>query len=747
MNKLSINTILITFFLLFSSLLKAEIVQELEINGNKRVSEETIKVYGEIKSLNSDFSQFDLDNILNNLYSTNFFEDITIKILNKKLVIDLVEYPLINEIILIGEDNTGIKKKIRDIISLKEKNSFIKNNLNNDINLIKALYSSAGYKFVKIDTKVRKIDENNFDLSIEINKGKLTKIKKIFFIGDKKIKEKRLRDIITSEENKFWKVISGNSKFSENQIELDKRLLINYYKNLGYYDVKITSSSAEITSSENVNLYFNINAGLRYIFDKFETTVDQTFDKKIFFPLEKVYKKTIGEYYSPLKIKKILEEIDKLIANNNLQFVEHDVTEQIEGDKVSLKFNILEGKKIIIERINISGNNVTNESVIRGELLLDEGDPFSNLILEKSIANLKSKNIFKSVKSEVLPGSSNDLQLINITIEEKPTGEVSAGAGVGTNGGTLAFTISENNWLGEGKIISLDFELSQESLKGQFSYINPNYDFFGNSIQYNISNQTNDKPNQGYENSIAEIGVSTAFEQYNNVYVDLGLDLLYDDLRTDSTASSSLKKQSGEFIELAARYGFTNDKRNRSFMPTDGSIIRFNQSLPIYADKPYIENLFSSSLYHSFSEDYVGSSRLFLSAINGLNDEDVRISKRKTISTKRLRGFKRGKVGPVDATDHVGGNYSSALSLDMSLPNLLPDNTNTDISFFLDFGNVWGVDYDDSIDSSNKLRSSTGLNASWLSPVGPMTFTFATNLSKATTDETETFNFNLGTTF
>ena len=214
MNKLSINTILITFFLLFSSLLKAEIVQELEINGNKRVSEETIKVYGEIKSLNSDFSQFDLDNILNNLYSTNFFEDITIKILNKKLVIDLVEYPLINEIILIGEDNTGIKKKIRDIISLKEKNSFIKNNLNNDINLIKALYSSAGYKFVKIDTKVRKIDENNFDLSIEINKGKLTKIKKIFFIGDKKIKEKRLRDIITSEENKFWKVISGNSKFS-----------------------------------------------------------------------------------------------------------------------------------------------------------------------------------------------------------------------------------------------------------------------------------------------------------------------------------------------------------------------------------------------------------------------------------------------------------------------------------------------------------------------------------------------------
>jgi outer membrane protein insertion porin family len=744
MNKFYLILVSIFFVTSFST---AEIVNQIEITGNKRVSDETIKVYADIKQVGSDFTRTDLDNILKNLYSTNFFEDVNIEINNNKLTINLNEYPLINEIVLIGEPSKKISEQIKKIISLKEKNSFIKNNLNKDVILIKKLYSSLGFKFTNINTKVRKIDENNYDIAIDIDKGNLTKIKKIFFSGDKKVKEKRLRDIIASEEDKFWKVISNNSKFNESQINLDKRLLVNYYKNLGYYDVEVTSTSAEILDSSNVNLYYSINAGNRYTFEKIETIVDSTFDKKIFYPLNKSYKKIIGEYYSPLKVKKILEEIDELIERNNLQFVEHDVKQTIENDRIKLAFNIIEGKKVLIERINIRGNNVTNENVIRGELMLDEGDPFTNLNLDKSIANIKSRNIFKTVKSEVLEGSSADLKIINIDIEEKPTGEISAGAGVGTNGGTLAFTVTENNWLGEGKKVALDFELTAESLKGQFTYTNPNYDLLGNSIQYSLTNTTNDKPDQGYENSTIGLGIGTGFEQYNNVFANLGLNLSYDDLKTDSTASDSLKKQKGQFTELSANYGFSYDKRNRSFMPTDGSIISFDQTLPIYADKPFINNIFSASVYESFTENYIGSGKLYLSAVNGLNDEDVRISKRKNLSTSRLRGFERGKVGPVDGLDHVGGNYAAALNFDVSLPNFLPESTRTDVSLFLDIGNVWGVDYSDTLDESSKIRSSTGINASWTSPVGPMTFTFATNLSKATTDVTETFNFNLGTSF
>ena len=262
-----------------------------------------------------------------------------------------------------------------------------------------------------------------------------------------------------------------------------------------------------------------------------------------------------------------------------------------------------------------------------------------------------------------------------------------------------------------------------------------------------ISTTSNDKPDQGYENSTVSTGVNTSFEQYKNVFAKLGVSASYDDLRTDSSASASLAKQSGEFTEIATTYGFSFDGRNRTFMPTKGSIIDFDQTLPVYADKSYISNTLKFSKYTSFTDNIVGAGKLFLTNINGLNDDDVRLSKRKSLSTSQLRGFEKNKIGPIDGKDHIGGNYAAALNLEANLPNFLPESTRTDISLFLDFGNVWGVDYDDTIDESNKIRSSTGVAASWTSPLGPMTFILSTNLSKASTDETESFNFNLGTTF
>ena len=740
-------TKILIIFITFTSISYAEIIKGIKITGNERVSEETIKVYGAIDEGKTDYSKQDLDKILKNIYETNFFKNVSVEIKNQFLIIDLEEYPVINQLVLLGEKASRIKEQIKKIIKSKEKSSFIQNNLIDDINTIKSLYSTIGYNFAEVTTKVKELDAKNLDLIFEINRGEITRISKISFLGDKKIKEKRLRDIIASEENKFWKFITRNTRFNENLINLDKRLLVNYYKSIGYYDVKVTSSSVQVQDTKNVNIVYTIDAGQRYTIKKITTNVDSVFSKQLFFPLEKIYNKYVGDYYSPFKIKKILDEIDLLIESNNLQFVEHEVQEIIENDEIVLSFNIREGEKVLVERINILGNNVTNENVIRSELLVDEGDPLTETSLNKSIAKIKSRNIFKSVNSVVKNGSKNNLKIVDIKVEERPTGEISAGAGIGTNGGSFAINISENNWLGEGKKINFELELSEDSLKGQINYQNPNYDLLGNSLNYNLTNVTNDKPDQGYENKLLSTGISTSFEQFKNIYTSLGLDFSYDDLRTTNNASSSLKKQEGEFLELAGNYGFSYDQRDRAFMPTSGSIVRFNQVLPIVADRPFIGNTISSSSYNTISENIVGAAKFYVTAINGLDDENVRLSKRKSLSTSRLRGFEKGKIGPVDSNDHIGGNYAAAFNLEANLPNLLPESTNTDISVFFDAGNVWGVDYDDTIDDSNKLRSSSGVAASWISPLGPMTFIFAQNLSKAKTDKTEFFNFNLGASF
>ena len=744
-NKIAISAFIFWSVFLFSSLNSA-IIKKIEIIGNDRVSDQTIIVYGDIK-VNEDINEQKLNQILNDLYSTDFFEDVKVQIKEDVLIINLKEYSVINKLIFLGEPSNRIKSEIKKNIRSKEKGSFIKSYISQDIETIKTLYSSIGYNFSKIEAKINKIDDRNIDLIIDITRGEKTKISSINFIGDKKIRDRRLRDVIASEEDRFYKFISKNTNFNQNIIDLDIRLLKNYYKSLGYYNIKVTSNSAELNEKGNIDLIYSIDAGERFIVNKISTDIDPIFDKELFNPLKKSYKKLIGNFYSPFEVKKILEEIDELIEINNLQFVEHNVEEELGNKTISIKFNIKEGERKLVERINILGNNVTNESVIRSELLIDEGDPFTKLALDKSISKIKSRNIFKSVSSQVKDGNTNNLKIIDITVEEKPTGEISAGAGVGTNGGSFAINISENNWLGKGNKLDFAIEVDQESLLGNISYINPNYDFLGNSISYFISSEDNDKPDQGYENTVISTGIKTGFEQYKNIITNLGIAASYDDLRTLSTASSSLKKQSGEFTELSGSYGFKLDTRNRAFMPTSGSVFGFNQTLPIYADKKFIANTFQASKYKSFSEDVIGAAKFYLTSINGLDNEDVRLSKRVKLSSKRLRGFEKNKVGPIDGNDHVGGNYAAAVNFEANLPKLLPENSNTDIGLFLDFGNVWGVDYDSGIDKSYKIRSSTGIAASWLSPLGPMTFLFSTNLSKASTDKTESFNFNLGTTF
>ena len=734
------------FFLFIFSISKAEIIKEIIIEGNNRISDETIRVYGEIE-LNKNFTENEINKVLNNLYSTDFFENIEIQFKSNILNIKLKEYPVISQLIIIGEKKKAYKEELTKLIKLKEKKSFIKSYLNKDIEIIKKLYSSLGYNFVKVEAKVKKIDNDNIDLMIQIDRGEKTNISSINFIGNKNIRSKRLKDVVASEEKKFWKVLSRTTSLSENLINLDRRLLINYYKSNGFYDVKVTSNYAQINRVGNAELIYTVDEGIRYSINKISTNVDPIFDKKLFFSLNKSFKKYAGGYYSPFKIKKLLEELDLLIEENDLQFVEHNVQEIIDNDKINIVFNVFEGKKQRIERINITGNYATNEEVIRGELIIDEGDPFTNLDIQKSIAEIKARRIFKDVKHQIVEGSEENLKIVNIIVEEQPTGEIGAGAGVGTSGGTIAFNIKENNWMGEGKGLEFEIQLDEESLAGRLTFTDPNYDFLGNSLRYSVSSESNDKPDLGYENSIVSASIGTAFEQYRDVDVNLGLGLSYDDLRTESSASKNLKKQSGAFTEFAANYGFTYDKRNRAFMPTSGSVVSFGQSLPIYADKSFISNTVTASTYKSFNEDVVGSGKIFLSAVSGLGSDDVRLSKRKGLSNSRLRGFERNKVGPVDGADHIGGNYAAAINFETSLPNLLPKDSNADINFFLDFGNVWGVDYDSSLDDSNKIRSSTGAALNWISPLGPMNFVISQNISKASTDKTESFSFNLGTTF
>ena len=252
--------------------------------GNKRISNETIKIYGGI-NVNKDYSKKDLNPNFKNLYETNFFEDVNVELKGNILRINLKEYPIINKLIITGEKSNKYKDQIKKLINLKEKGSLIKSNLSKDLEIIKKLYSSRGFNSSKIEAKLNKIDETKFDLLIDISKGNKSKISSVNFIGNNKVRSKRLKEIVASEEDKFWKVLTNNTNFSENLIKLDIRLLKNYYKSLGFYDIQITSNVANIGNEGDVSLSYSINEGTRYIISKISMNVDPVFDKTLFLPL------------------------------------------------------------------------------------------------------------------------------------------------------------------------------------------------------------------------------------------------------------------------------------------------------------------------------------------------------------------------------------------------------------------------------------------------------------------------------
>ena len=738
--------LLLLFLLSFTNILSAEIIKKIDISGNERVSDETVKVYGGV-SLNQDIDNLKINEIIKKLYSTNFFEEINVSVSNQTLFIKLVEYPVINEIIIVGETAKKYKEAIKKNIKSKKNGPFVKALIADDESTIKKIYSTLGFNFLEVKSKVETFSKKRVNVYFEIEKGEKTKISKINFKGDRKLRDRRLRDIITSQETKFWKVLTKNTNLNESNIELDKRLLTNYYKSIGYYDVKVLSEIVELKEDFQSEITYNINAGTRYKISKISTKVDPVLDKKLFLPLNKIYKKTIGSFYSPFTVKKLLDELDFIINNEDLQFIEHNVNEILKDDTIELIINVIEGQKVIVEKIDIIGNSVTNESVIRSGLLLDEGDPYSKVKVDKSLAQIRSKRIFASVKETTIQGSMPNSKKIEISVEEMPTGEISAGAGIGTNGGSFAFNIKENNWLGKGVTVSANADLSADSVSGSLSLTDPDYNFTGKELSYYLKSVQNDKKDSGYENDVIGAGVSLSYEKFKDIYFSPGLSLTYDDLTTDNTASALLKKQSGSSTDLMFDYALSSDKRDRRFMPTAGHLTSFYQQLPVFADQPHLKNNFSTRHYKEFSEDMIGALKFGVTAINGLNDEDVRISQRLNLSTSKLRGFEPGKIGPKDGDDFIGGNYSTSLNLEANFPNFFPEKSNADIGLFLDAGNVWGVDYSDSIDDSNKLRSTAGANFSWLSPAGPLSFVFSKNITKASTDVDQSFNFRLGTTF
>ena len=728
-------------FLVNGSLFASE---KIIIQGNKNISSSTIKSLApkDIQSLKPNV----VNNYQKKLYETGFFENIKIEIKNDSLYVSVLENPLINFFYLDGIKKKELNNKVFDLIKIRENTIFQKYIINNDIKNINNFLNNIGYLNNKISTQIIKIENNKVNIFYNIELNEKFKINRIFFIGDKYFKSSTLKDVIYLSEHGWWKFFSSSTTPSESFINYDISNLKKFYLNEGFYDVQINSNTIRLVNNNQVNLTYSINAGKKYYISEVKLIDNSRVlkDENINF-IQKKFKVIKDEIYNQSLIKELSNDISKYLSDSNLDLnLDFEVIKN-SNEKLILSFFINEIlDKKIIDKIIITGNDITDDFVIRNNLFFSEGDFFNKNKLNDSIAKLKGKNLFEKVDYDLLNLDENRLQL-TIKVIEQPTGEISAGAGGGTNGVAISGSLNERNFLGKGISVNSNVNIGTQRAFGSIRYSNPDFKNSGNTLSTSVFVENNDFENTSYENKIIGTSVSLYYEIYDKLYFQPGIAADLDSLSAHSDASALIKKREGDFYTTKLFYNLSKNTKNRDIQATDGYVFGAGQDLSFLSDIPYIKNRIFGSYYNEYIENFVGSIRYRAEAINGF-DEDIKYSDRLFVSNNYLRGFANKGIGPKLENDFIGGNYAFYTSFSSTIPNGLPEKWNATTNIFFDVANVWGVD-DKSTDDSNQVRSSLGLGFSWVSPLGPISFTYAKPISKANTDDVENFNFNIGSAF
>ena len=614
------------------------------------------------------------------------------------MFINVKENPIIEKITYKGIKRKKTLDEIRKDALFKSRSSFNEYILGEEKNRLSFILKDLGYYNSQINIFVKNKEDNLVDIEIDLILGERAKIKQITFVGNKIFKDSKLKRIIASSEYKFWKFLSGRKFLNENVVEFDKRLLKNFYKNNGYYNVQINSSFAKLIDKNEFELVFNIDARPKIYFGELNLNLPIDFEKENFSKIYELFDDIKNEHYSINVIDKILDEIDTITTLEQYKFIKATVEENIVNDKINLSFNIGESEKFYVEKINIFGNTVTSENVIRNQFDVDEGDPFNELLVNKSINNIKSLNFFKTVKNEVITNEKNKTKVLNIIVEEKPTGEISAQAGIGTSGGSVGLELKENNFLGKGIGLDSNFTLSDNSFKGKFTVSNPNFRNSDKSIYVSAEAiETDNYKTFGYKSNKTGFTFGTNFEYKNDFFLGLGSSNFYEKLRQIVLHQKNNKIKKVIIGDSFLKFNFDYDKRNQKFQTNSGFRSFYSLDLPVISETATLKNYYNNTYYFDLFDKNITSIGLYLESAKSINNKDVKLSERVTIPSKRLRGFEAGRVGPKDGNDFIGGNYAYSINFSSTIPQLFEESQNTDFLFFADLADIWGVDYDASL--------------------------------------------------
>jgi outer membrane protein insertion porin family len=763
------TTALVVPTLTFAQSTQSGIVGSISVQGNERIEQGTVLSYLPIQ-VGDTVDAARLDLALKTLARTELFSDVQIELQGSELVVKVVENPIINQVVF--EGNSSMKEdKLRDEVTIRPRGIFTKAKVQADVQRIIELYRRAGRISANVTPKVVELPQKRVDLVFEINEGPKSGVLSVNFLGNSEFSDNDLRDVVVTAESHWYKFLSNNDNYDPDRIEYDREQLRKFYRDRGYYDFRVVSSVAELAPDKNgFVVTYTIDEGEQYKFGKVSVQAElQKLDANLLTQLLPIQ---TGQLYQDQSIEDATDALTFAAGAAGFAFVDvrPRYTANRDAHTVDVSFQVSEGPRVYVDRIDIVGNGRTLDSVIRREMNVSEGDAYNRVLVDRSRNQIRALGFFKDVTIDETPGSAPDRTALRVKVEEQPTGELSFSAGYSSiDKLVLDLGVTERNFRGRGQNLRARVSVGSLRQEVNFSFTEPRFlgrnlaagiDLY--SFKYDFSSQA------AYDTASTGANLRFGYALTQNASMSLRYTLRNDEVVIDDlycssgTVSQVLCLQRGSAITSMIGYGLRIDKRNDPINPTRGYYADLNQDLAGFGgDVNYLRTEYDAGWYHGFTKSLIFSATTAGGLIEGWGGDTIRVNDRFYRGGQTFRGFETAGIGPRDTnlgrTDALGAKLYAIGTFELTVPTFLPDQYGIKAALFTDFGTAGLLDdadkqssvgiFDPLIKDDLGLRASAGVSIFWKSPMGPIRFDLSQVLAKEAYDKTETFRFSTNTRF
>ncbi|MGN0914377.1 MAG: outer membrane protein assembly factor BamA [Alphaproteobacteria bacterium] len=752
MKKICLWTILWGILMASDVQASAVYVRDIQVNGLQRVEQETVLSYLDIQKGRA-VSQEKLDASLKQLYATGLFSDVVFDVSsNGLLVIKIVENPIVNKRVFDGNDKID-DKILESEVQLAPRSIYSRAKVQEDVKRILEVYKRSGRYAVVVEPKIINRDQNRVDLIFEIDEGPAASIDKVNFVGNVHYSDEDLQGEIMSKESRWYRIFSSSENYDPEKTNYDKELLRRFYLKHGYADFRVVSAVAELSpDKKSFVLTYVLDEGKRY---KIKDIVINSEISDV--NVEPMYEEVLfekGDWYNADLVEKSVYALTEELGKSGFAFVDvvPDLNKNLDAGEIDVAFDIKEGDRVFINRINITGNDRTQDDVIRREFRIDEGDAFNAAKLRASRRNVENLNYFSKVDIDTVPTEDGNKADLNVNVQEKSTGYFNVGVGYSTVNGALIRTgVTENNFQGKGQQLSLDAGISQRASEYNLSFTEPYFLGRRLSAGVDVFRTEEDYQDEGSYDSESTGGRVRLGWNYTD---DLSQYARYT-LRQDKIsnvahdASQYIKNEEGSYTGSIIGQTTVYDKRDSAINPKEGYYLSLgNDVAGAGGDEKFLKFDAKAYTYYTLADYYTFKFFVNGGYITGYGGKDVRLMNRYYLGGSTLRGFEFGGIGARDkyTDDALGGNWMVYSGAEMSFPIGL-DELGIKGRTFVDMGMLGKPDNIDRdiVEYSSSPRVAAGFGFGWMSPMGQIDVDIAFPIVKEKYDKTEAFRLNFGT--